>query len=244
MFAFGSGALVGFRTDVFNGTPINFGLIQECTLDWSFDTKEGYGQYQHPVVVARGKAKVTAKAKALKISGLAFGNLFFGVAPVSGQVATAFAEQGTVTAGAVTVANAAQFVDDLGVSYQAAPGLPLTKVASAPAVGQYASAAGVYTFNTGDTGKVVLVTYTYNIAGAGQKIVLTNQLLGFTPTFQANLYTTFQGNPVTLKLPNCASSKLGFPTKIDDYTIPEFDFSIYADPASGTIGTWSFGEAS
>jgi hypothetical protein len=90
----------------------------------------------------------------------------------------------------------------------------------------------------------VLITYTYNIAGAGQKIVLTNQLLGFTPTFQANLYTTFQGNPVTLKLPNCVSNKLGFPTKIDDYTIPEFDFSVYADPSTGTIGTWSFGEAS
>jgi hypothetical protein len=111
MFAFGSGALLGFRTDVANGTPVNFGLIQECTLEWAFDTKEGYGQYQHPVVIARGKAKVGGKAKALKVSGLAFGHLFFGVAPAAGQLATSFAEQGTVASGAVTVANAANFVD-------------------------------------------------------------------------------------------------------------------------------------
>lgn len=243
MFAFGSGALVGFRTDTTNNTPINFGLIQECTLDWSFDTKEGYGQYQHPVVLARGKAKVTAKAKALKVSGLAFGTLFFGVTPAAGQVATSFAEQGTVTAGAVTVANSATFVDDLGVVKQS-NGIPFTKVASTPAAGQYSVSAGVYSFNTGDNSTVVLITYTYNITGSGQKIVLTNQLLGLTPTFQANLYTTFQSNPVTLKLPNCVATKLGFPTKLDDYTIPEFDFSIYADPSTGTIGTWSFAESS
>jgi hypothetical protein len=242
VFAFGSGVLQGFRTDIANGTPVNFGLANDITLDWSFDLKEGYGQFQHPVVLARGKAKVTAKAKVLRVSGIAFGNFFFGISPVAGQVATAFAEAATITGGSATVANSANFVDDLGVVKQA-NGLPMAKVGAAPAVGQYSVAAGVYTFNVGDNNTPVLISYTYNIAGSGQKIVVTNQLMGFTPTFQSNLFTTFQGNPVTLKLPNCASTKLAFPTKLDDYTMPEFDYSIYAD-ATGAVGTWSFAETS
>lgn len=243
MFVFGSGVLQGFRTDIVNSTPVNFGLVQDVTLDWSFDLKEGYGQYQHPVVLARGKAKVSGKAKVLRASGLAIGNLFFGITPTVGQTATSFAEQGTVTAGAVTVANSgANFGVDYGVVYQAT-GLPLTKVASAPAVGQYSVAAGVYTFNVGDNTKAVLISYTYAIPGSGQKIVVTNQLMGFTPTFSANFFSTFQGNPITVNLPNCASAKMNFGGKLDDYTMPDFDFGIYAD-ATNTIGTWSFAEVS
>lgn len=251
MFAFGSGVLQGFRTDVANATPVNFGLVQEVTSDWSFDLKEGYGQYQFPVVIARGKAKVTLKAKALRISGLAFGSFFFGIAPASGQKATAFAEAGAIPGSStyiVTVANSANFVEDLGVvsastTLAGGVGFPLTKVASGPTTGQYSVSAGVYTFAAADASKNVLISYTYTIAGSGQKIVITNQLLGFTPTFQANLFTTFQGNPITMSLPNCVSSKLGFGTKLDDFTMPEFDFSIFAD-ASGNVGTWSMAEAS
>jgi len=246
MFSFGSGVLQGFRTDISNGTPVNFGLVQDVTADWSFDLKEGYGQYQHPVVLARGKAKVTMKAKVLRVSGLAMGNLFFGVTPAAGQVATAFAEAGSIPATpyAITPANAATFVDDLGVVFQTT-GLPLVKVASGPATGQYSvnSSTGVYTFAAADTLKAVLISYTYTIPSTGQKIVLTNQLMGSTPTFQANLFTSFQGNAVTLKLPNCASSKLAFGTKLDDYTMPEFDFGVFAD-AAGNIATWSFAEQS
>jgi hypothetical protein len=242
MFAFGSGALLGFRTDIATQTPINFGLIQDCALDWSFDNKELYGQNQYPVAIGRGKAKVTGKAKLARISGLAFGTLFFGVTPVAGQVATAFAESATPGT-TITVSNGATFVDDLGVVFSTT-GLPLTKVTSGPTTGQYSVAAGgIYTFAVADAGKVVLISYTYTISSTGEKIVLTNPLMGTTPTFQAQLYTTFQGNQLSVKLPNCASSKLSFATKLDDFTIPEMDFSVYAD-AGGNIGTWSFAEAS
>lgn len=244
MFSFGSGVLQGFRTDVANSTPVNFGLVQEVTADWNFDLKEGYGQYQMPVVIARGKGKMTFKAKALRISGLAFANFFFGISAATGQVATSFAESGTIPATpyAVTVANSATFVDDLGV-VAFTTGLPLTKVASGPTTGQYSVSAGVYTFAAADTTKVMLISYTYTISATGQKIVVTNQLLGTTPTFQANLYSTFQSLPLTVKLPNCVSGKLGFSTKLDDYAMPDFEFSAFAD-ASGNVATWSFGEVS
>lgn len=245
MYSFGSGVLIGTRTDIVNATPINFGLVQEVTIDEAATVKELYGQYQHPLAVARGTIKTTGKAKVARISGLAFASLFYGATPVAGQLATAFAEAASVPATApynVTPANSASFVDDAGLIY-AATGLPLIKVASAPAVGQYTLSAGVYTFAAADAGKALLVSYTYTIAAGGQRFPVVNQLTGTTPTFQAQFYTTFQGQAVSLKLNACTSSKLSLQTKMEDFVVPEFDFSCFAD-ATGTVMTWSFAEAS
>ena len=158
MYSFGSGVLIGTRTDIANATPVNFGLVQEVTLDETASVKELFGQFQRPLALARGTIKTSGKAKVARISGLAFANLYYGATPVAGQTATSFAEAGTVAASSpyvVTVANAATFVGDEGVVY-AASGLPLTKVATSPAAGQYSVAAGVYTFDATDAGKAVL----------------------------------------------------------------------------------------
>ncbi len=246
MYSFGSGVLLGTRTDIANATPVNFGLVQEVTIEETATIKELTGQFQRPVAIARGTIKTHGKAKVARISGIAFANLFYGVTPSAGQLATSFGEAGTVPATGpftVTVANAATFTDDEGVLY-AATGLPLTKVASAPAAGQYSvSVNGVYTFNSADAGKAVLISYTYTLAVVGQKFTVANQLLGTTPTFQAVFYTTFQGQAILLKLNNCTSNKLSFHTKLEDFVMPEFDFSCFAD-AAGNVMTWSFAEAS
>ncbi len=245
MYSFGSGVLLGTRTDIVNATPVNFGLVQEVTIDETASVKELYGQFQHPIAVARGTIKTTGKAKVARISGLALAHLFYGVAPVPGQLATAFAEVASVPIAApytVVPANAATLADDGGVLY-AATGLPLLKVATSPASGQYTQVGGLYTFNVGDAGKPLLVNYTYLVAGSGQRFAVTNQLTGTTPTFAAQFFTTFQGQSVSLKLNSCTSTKLAFHTKLEDFVMPEFDFSCFAD-ASGTVMTWSFAEAS
>ena len=247
MYSFGSGVLLGTRTDIANATPLNFGLVQEVTIDESATIKELTGQFQRPVAIARGTIKTTGKAKVARISGMAFANLYYGVIPTAGQVATSFAVADTVAATTpfiVTVANSATFVADAGVLY-ATTGLPLTLVASTPAAGQYSvnTSTGVYTFNSADAGKAVLASYTYTVGGAGQKFTVANQLLGTTPTFQAVFYTTFQGQAISLRLNNCTSNKLSFHTKLEDFIMPEFDFSCFAD-AAGNVMTWSFAEAS
>ena len=245
MFSFGSGVLIGTRTDIANATPINFGLVQEVQLDLQFTAKELYGQYQFPVAIARGQGKASGKAKMARVSGLAFNNLFFGASLISGQLATAFGEAQSVPASTpftVSGANAGQWQDDCGVVY-AASGLPLAKVGSTPAAGQYSVAAGVYTFNSADASAAVLISYTYNVTGSGQQLTLANPLLGTTPTFQAQLYTSFQGKPVNVKLFNCVSSKLAFATKLEDFVIPELDFDIFAN-AAGNVLQWSFAEVS
>jgi hypothetical protein len=245
MYSFGSGILLGTRTDIIGTTPVNFGLVQEVTIDETASVKELYGQFQHPIALARGTIKTTGKAKVARISGLAFANLYYGVTPVAGQIATSFAEAASVpsaTPYTVTPANSATLVDDGGVVY-GATGLPLAKVTASPTAGQYMLTSGIYTFNASDAGKALLLNYTYTVASSGQKFSVTNNLAGTTPTFSAQFFTTFQGQSVSLKLNACTSSKLSFQTKMEDFVLPEFDFSCFAD-STGTVMTWSFAEVS
>ncbi|HTS92237.1 MAG TPA: hypothetical protein VMG55_09575 [Stellaceae bacterium] len=243
-YSFGSGVLFGTRTDVANATPIRFGALQDVSIDFSFTLKELHGQYQFPLAVGRGTGKITGKAKFAQINGLTLNALFFGQAQATGQTLTSLTEAQSVPASTpftVTVANAATFAIDLGVVY-AATGLPLAKVASAPALGQYAvSAAGVYTFAAADTGAAVLVTYTFTQTTSGNTAVIANQLLGAAPAFQANFYEIFNGKQVNLQLNQCVAQKLTLATKLEDFTVPEFDFMAFAD-AAGNLGKISVAE--
>ena len=74
-----------------------------------------------------------------------------------------------------------------------------------------------------------------NLTVSGNKLTLTNQLMGTTPTFKATFYTTYSGEGLALRLNACTANKLSMPTKIDDWSISELDFMAFAD-ASGTIG--------
>lgn len=239
---FGPGAIFVQRTDITNATPVNIGKANEFQLDQQFSKKELYGQSQFPLFVARGTAKFTAKAKSALVSGIALNSAFFGQTMAAGQQATALSESGTIATGAVTVANHASFIADLGVVY-AATGLPLTYVASAPAVGQYTVTAGVYGFNSGDNGKAVFITYTYAVSGAGQQVLLSNPLLGTTPTFQLWYYTSTDGVPLNIQLFSCVADKLSLAFKLEDFMLPELSFSCFAN-AAGNVGLYSFGEQS
>lgn len=245
-YAFAAGYLFGLRNDLANATPVRFGALQDVQLDISFTTKELYGQNAFPLAIARGQGKIQGKAKFAQINGLSFNSLFFGQAQSAGQLATAVLEAQSVpavTSYTVTVTNAASFAGDLGVVY-AVTGLPLTKVASAPsAAGQYAVnlATGVYTFFSADASAAVLVTYTYSVAGSGQKISLANQVMGTTPAFQVNLSQPWNGKTLNMQLNSCVSNKLVLATKVEDFLVPELDFAAQAD-ASGNIGSISLAE--
>ena len=89
MYVFGSGVLIGTPS---GGSPINFGLAQEVTLNIATTTKALYGQNNFPVAIGSGTRKMTGKAKLARISGQALGNLFFGVAPSVGGMQTQFGE--------------------------------------------------------------------------------------------------------------------------------------------------------
>jgi hypothetical protein len=242
-YSFGSGSLYGVRTDVANSTPIRFAILQDINVDISANIKELHGQYQFPVAVARGTGKITCKSKFAQINGKIFNDLFFGATSTVGQLQTIVEEAGTIptTPFAITVTNGATWVDDLGVT-ATLTGLPMTKVASSPTTGQYSVAAGgVYTFAAADTGLAMKISYTYTYAASGVKTVFANSLLGVQPIFMANLMTTWGSKNVNLKLHQCIANKLTFATKLEDFLIPELDFSAFAD-SSGNLLTLSTAE--
>ena len=252
--AFGAGALWGNRTDVTGSGigPDQFGILQDVEINWDWQTKELWGQFQFPVDIARGQGKITGKAKFARIFGAIYGDLFFGQTPATGQLTVSENEAATIPAGApytVTVANAANYVDDLGVFYATGTnaGNRFTRVTTPSAAGQYSVnlATGIYTFAAADASASLLVSYLYNITTSGKKLLLTNQFMGVTPTFKATFYTTKTTGSVpgglAMVLNACTATKLALPTKIDDYEIQEFDFSAFAD-AAGNIGTLSVNE--
>jgi hypothetical protein len=251
--AFGAGALWGNRTDQTGSGigPDQFGILQDVEIDWDWQVKELYGQFQFPLDIARGQGKITGKAKFARIFGAIYGDLFFGQTPGTGQLTVAENEAAIVpSTGAytVTVGEAANFADDLGVWYAdgANAGGRFTRVTTPAAAGQYSvnPATGIYTFSSADASAALLISYLYN-AASGKKLVVTNQLMGVTPVFKATFYTskTTQGIAagLALVLNACTATKLALPTRIDDYEIQEFDFSAFADP-TGTIGTLSVNE--
>lgn len=244
--AFGAGALWGERTDLTGSGigPQQFGVLQDVTIDFDFTTKELYGQFQFPVAIARGQGKITGKARLARILGRIFSDLFWGTTPATGQLAVVENEAQIVSSASpftLTCSNAADFNDDLGV-YYAASGAPFSRVTTPSAAGQYSVAAtGVYTFDAADAGVAVLISYTYNATASGTKITITNQLMGTSPTFKATFYGNFQGQPLSLRLNQCIGAKLSLPTRVDDFTIHEFDFDAFAD-VSGTVGYFSTGQ--
>lgn len=234
--SFGSGLL--FATNLAaNSTPVQFGTLQDVTLDISRTLKELYGQAQFPVAVGAAQQKITGKAKVGQVNGRLYNDLFFGGTMATGQTLLVYQEAGTIpatTTYTVTVSGSANFVDDEGVLY-AATGLPFTKVASAPTQGQYSVAAGVYTFAAADASAAVLISYTKTSATAGNTITVGNPLQGVQPTFSIVVSRQYNGQQEAFKLWSCIASKLSVPTKMADWGITEIDFTAFADSAGRVI---------
>lgn len=242
---FGSGSLFGVNVAA-NSTPAKFAALQGVSIDMGFSVKELYGQYNFPITVARGTGKITCKASNATFQARAFNDLFFNNTLQSGnKVLTVLDEAGTVpavTTFTITVANAATFTGDLGVIDRVTGSL-MQKVASAPTTGQYSvSATGVYTFASADANKTVLINYQYNVLTGGSTIIIAQNLIGAAPKFKTVLSTKYDGQQVDLQLNACVATKLSFATKQEDFAMPDFEFSCFADDA-GEVGRWIFPDA-
>lgn len=143
----------------------------------------------------------------------------------------------------ITVINAATFVDDGGV-VNMVTGQQLSRVASAPASGQYTVSAGVYTFSGADAGLFVAPTYSWTQTAAGQGFTYYAQQMGPRPTFKMVLSKpvfmnnpAYTAQPLSLVLWSAGLSKFSLDFKNEDWTIPEQDFSCSQD-FLGRVFTW------
>ena len=251
-YNFGAGTLFLVRTDIVTPTPTRVGTLQDVSIDMSFDAKELYGQYQAPAAVARGKMKITGKAKFAKLNARALNDAFFGQTLATGEQVQVVDEGGPggtaipATPYQIVVVNGASMSAanpglDLGV-FNAATGIQMTRVASAPTAGQYACdmTTGTYTFSATDeaAGVKVVISYSYFETTTGGRITATNQLMGSSPIFRLNLGNSFQGNKMALTLYQCIPTKTSWDFKNEDFTIPDFEFSAFAD-SLGRVFDWS-----
>lgn len=242
-FGFGSGWM--FMTPA-SGlvTPVRIGVMQNVSMEFSFDEKPLHGQNQFPEAIARGKAKCSCKCAFAQIDSKAIATVFLGGTPVAGEeiVVDLEAQTGTTT---VTVAGATTFISDLGVFYSATA-QPLNQVnAGSETTGSYSVTQtggnkGKYIFGTGDSGVALLFSYKKTDGTNGFKTTVANQAMGSYVTFQTDLFqqnptVSGTGNQWGARLYKCGSNKLSLATKQDDWTIPDMDFSVYANAAGNVM---------
>ena len=241
-YTFGSGTLIGKRTDVANTPPALLGTLQDISVDFDRKLETLLGQYNFPVAIGGGEFKITGKAKFARLQATQLNNLFLGqTLTAASTLEMTTGEAATTATTSFTVTNGSTFTEDFGLFY-AATGIQLTPVASAPAAGQYIPGAvgvGTYTIAAGDENVALLVYYQYTLS-SGNKIALANQLMGPVPVFEIALKESFTyfgvAKDIVLKLNACCSSKLSLPFANQKFTIAEMDFQAFAD-ASNNIGT-------
>lgn len=248
MYNFGAGKLIAVpRQDYLgntltNPTPVILGALQDVSIDLSVELKTLYGANRYPLAVGQGKAKPEIKAKYADINGGALGSLFFGKTATAGIKAVAIDVAGNVPAASTytitpTVPNTGTFVADMGV-FNATTGAQLTRVATAPVAGQYAvnTGTGVYTFAAADANAAVKISFEYTATSTtGQVYQMTNDLMGYTPSFSIFLQSQFQGKTLVVKYTNAVSGKLSLPLKNDDFTISDFEATAF-DDGTGSVG--------
>jgi hypothetical protein len=244
-FGFGSGTAWGIPlTDAYGAsiavpTPVLLGTLQDISIDFSGDLKELYGQQQAPVALARGKMKITGKAKWAQASMAVVGSLFFGQPITSGIYSEVYDVTGSVIPATPftitpTVPGTGTWVTDLGV--RDTSGNNMTRVASAPTTGQYSVTAGAYLFATADTGKTVFISFQYTATSTVAKSSLINNLpMGYTPTFRCDFFNSLNGQAETMTLYSCVANKFSMSTKIDDFLSQELDFGAFADGAGRIV---------
>ncbi len=245
MILFGAGKLIAIPTfdalgaPISNAAPVVVGILQDVSVDISFEGKQLYGERQFPVAIGRGKGKIAWKAKSGDFSGGLLGSLLLGATPTKVRKAAVVDVAAVIPATPFTITadppDEGAFVADLGVS-NGSTGAPLRRVGASPATGEYSvnPATGVYTFAAADTLKPVLYSYEYQIADdvSSSLHTLTNNLMGYTPAFAALFYNQYQGKTNVMKLNNNVVGKLSLPFKNDDFTLTDIDADASADAAN------------
>lgn len=236
---FGAGRFYGVN-NVSNPTPCRAYVPQDMSIDFKQATKELWGEKKFSIAVAAGELSVSGKITMGAANVRMLGDLLFNASNSTGQILDADKEAGTVPGVStyiVTVANSATWTTDLGV--MKADGTIMTRVASAPAAGQYSVAAGVYTFAAADANANVLISYLYTQAGAGEKLSLANSLQGPAGSFTAVMAFLYNTQQDVLTLNNAIATDATIATKQGDFAKPTFGFMASTD-TNDNLGTFSF----
>jgi len=222
-----------------NPTPIPFGLLKSAEANIKQAKVVTRGNKKAPVDVGDGDQDITIKAAYGEFRASALAMVTAGATTATGSKLASIAERWTVptTPFQVTVAQSATFSEDAGV-LDVTAGKWLTRVASAPATGQYSVAAGVYTFAAADTGHVVGITYGYTSASVGQTTTFMNQVQGPSTGYMTRLYNVFTIGgvlkPVGFEFPLVHWSSLTLALKTGDWAEMNME-GLASEDATGLV---------
>lgn len=218
-------------------TPVRMGTLKGITMDVSTETVEPSTQLQYKVDMAWNLKSVKGTARIASINSRMWNQIFFGQDLETGGEHVQVDETFTVPAAPyqITVAPPASgtFLSDLGVflgvNGDADDGQQMTRVAAAPALGEYTvNGAGVYTFNAGKEAKVVIISYRFSTA-SGNQLNVSNRFTQKAPRFAIYLTGGYNGRQITWSLPVCVTQTFALPTAVENFAVQDFVFEALDD---------------
>lgn len=234
-----------------NPTPARLPVPQSQSIDFKRKVESLFGEKQLAEAVAAGEMEVTAKVEYSKTNARVLADLMFGDGNTTGSYQQANNEAQTVPAVStyvVTVANATNFLFDLGVR-NATTGVIMTCVAAGSEVAgvSYSVATtgankGKYTFAAMDANANVLISYGWNLTTAGETINLLNQDQGPTTSFQSTHVLPWGTEQDMFVFYNCIASASSISAKKSGFGSSTLDYTAAVN-TSGSLGIASFAEA-
>lgn len=215
-----------------NPTPRRIAIIQDVSIEMKRENKELFGENKYAEDVASGNESISGKYKSGELDPAWLMENFVSATRTTGTKVLVRAEVGTITAGSVTVAGAADFDEDYGV-VSPSTGKPYRRVAATPAVGEYTvnEATGVYNFNTTENGTAPLFTYMKEVT-TGETYTVNNSLAGDSVYCSLLLYKTSRTSKTFgLRLANATFESASFGFKLNEHTMPEGSFKGFANAA-------------
>jgi hypothetical protein len=208
--------------NVANPTPVPIASLKGCKVSVKQDKKKFRGNQRDVIDVGDGARDWDIDIDNADFRSAAFSLVAGGTTTVGSNLPN-IGEVQTISAAAFTVTNSATFVEDGGV-YDVTAQKFLTRVASAPAAGQYSGpAAGVYTCNAADNTHTVLVLYTNSSNTLGLKTAVSNAIQGASVAYKLRVYTPWQvGSNVRatgLEFYSVHFPELQFDWKVEDFSV-------------------------
>jgi hypothetical protein len=222
-------------------------LVQEMSIDIDMPTVPLYGENNFAIAVARKGGKISGK---IKFAGFNTTPLAMTMAGITGQPTVGgdqitIDEAHTVPATpfqfTISPPNSGVFSKDLGVKYNAltpvgTAGVALQRAATATGAGVYAvnEATGIYTFQTTDATALVVVSYRSTVTTGASQLLLAQEPLGNTPSFELTYSGVYLGSRVNVVLSPVVGSKLALASKLENWNMPELDFEAFE--STGIVG--------
>ena len=227
-------------------TPVRIGGLQEVTLDMDFDIKAVRGQLKYPLKFTTGLNGIKGSSKTAVVDGDLLFRVAFGKQGVAGSLTVNLDQVITVPASSpyqvmIFPPSGGTFAFDLGVQIVIG-GTTLRRVAGAPSGTDYqvvtvGPGTPKYVFGSSLAGGQVRISYAYD-SPAGHKLVLQNDPMWLAPTMGMMLFQKFGCKSVSFWLPSVVAEKFLWPSRLEEYTIPNLDFQVQQD-STGEIGTFS-----